>query len=509
MVCVREWTCDQFRPSALQALGQVYKFDIASFDRKINFIPRGGNSVAIITEDDMVEDDQDIEETKRSDAIQIPRDLHLNYHDIDSDGLSSSKQTSQRHGDRRAVGEMSLQSAVVMDSNLAKQTAVIAHKVMIEDQKGQLRFGLPDNFIGLVPSDPIIVPVNDQNQRARVHEVEILDGYQRYICIRDRQSAFTSNVEGIPPTPVPTPPSQVRGPTAIAVLDIPLLRDADDTTGMAYYVAISGISDGWQGATVEISYDGGADYPDSRTGSFASVMGVLTSPLPDHAAEYPDLTNTFTLALYNADSEIEDTNLAGMLNRTNLAAVGNHTDGWELINFADVVQDSGGEWTVSNLLRGRRGTEPRAHAANSLFVLLNRSLLGFEPSSVAAIGQTLTFRATSSGQTTDTGTVVSIVYQGNIQRERKPGYLVVTPSGANLNVSWQGVGRLAGGATAIHGNFFTGYRVTLDDGASQIVVNTTDHEITQDVSALSAPITVSVQQVNSLTGPGPSIEVIV
>ena len=225
---------------ALQALGQVYKFDIASFDRKINFIPRGGNSVAIITEDDMVEDDQDIEETKRSDAIQIPRDLHLNYHDIDSDGLSSSKQTSQRHGDRRAVGEMSLQSAVVMDSNLAKQTAVIAHKVMIEDQKGQLRFGLPDNFIGLVPSDPIIVPVNDQNQRARVHEVEILDGsiVEGHAVAGEEVAVYRGGATGQSTHALPAHVEvgaawrdyEIAG-LALA-LDVALIHDGDDCPGI-------------------------------------------------------------------------------------------------------------------------------------------------------------------------------------------------------------------------------------------------------------------------------------
>src|SRR5690606_26960580 len=113
---------------ALQALGQIYKFDVASYDGKIRFIPRGGNSVATITEDDMVDDDEDLEESKRADAIQIPRVVHLSYHDSGTDALTPIKQSSQeRVGDRRAIAGVSLQSAVVMDANTAARAADIAH----------------------------------------------------------------------------------------------------------------------------------------------------------------------------------------------------------------------------------------------------------------------------------------------------------------------------------------------------------------------------------------------
>lgn len=492
---------------ALQALGQIFKFDVVSYDGKIHFIPRGGDAVATITEDDLVDDGE--EEVTRSDTIQIPRKLHLNYHDVDSTGLSTSKQTSERAGDRRAIGEMSIQSAVVMDADLAAQSAVIAHKVMIEEQKGQVKVSLPDSYLWLTPGDPIISPVNGVNARLRIHDAEILDGYQRYTCLRDRQSAFTSDVEGIPPNVIPAPPSQVVGPTVLVVLDIPLLQDADDAAGMAYYAAVSGVSSGWRGAVVEVSYDGGATYVSSKESAVPAVIGVLTASLPTHAQGYPDLTNTLSVGLLDETAELEPTDLAGMLNRANLAAIGNHEDGWELINFAGAVQDSNGEWQLSTLLRGRKGTQPRQHDEGDFFVLLDRSVLGFEPASVADIGQTMTFRATSSGLSTDTGTVVTVVYQGNVQVERKVGYLMATPTGSNVEVSWQGVGRLGGGSSALHGNYFTGYRVTFDDGSNQIVVDTTSESITQDVSSLAGAITVRVQQLNALTGPGPSVEVII
>lgn len=497
---------------ALLSLGQIYRFDISKYDGKIHFIPRGRNSVATITEDDMVDDDEDIEEAKRADAIQIPRVVHLSYHDADTDALTPIKQSSaERVGDRRSIAGISLQSAVVMDADTAAQAADIAHKVMVEDQKGEIRFSLSDKFIGLVPSDPIILQWRGKSERVRVHQVDIQEGLQQYICLRDRQSAYTSEVEGLPPPVLPLPPSNVAGPTVLVPLDIPILRDADDNAGLGYYVGISGLTDAWAGATVELSYDGGANYVDSKDGVAAAVIGEVVWPLADHPHAYPDETNELIVRLYPPGAELLDSTLAGMMNRANLAAIGSPSLGWELINFADAEETDPDtqEWTLSTLLRGRKGSQSREHDVGAQFILLDRNVLAFEPASVTDIGRTLTFRATTFGQATDTGTVVSMVYAGRGQIEREPAYLQVEQDGSDLNVSFQGVGRLGGGAAAIHGAFFTGYRVTFDDGADQIVVNTTEQQITQDVSSLSSPITVSVQQVNSLTGAGPSIEVIV
>lgn len=500
---------------ALQALGQIYRFDISSYDNQIHFIPRGANAVATITEADMVEDEEEIEQQKRADSIQIPRLLQLSYHDADGDNLSPQKQSSERAEDRRATGEMTIQSAVLMDADLAAQACAIAHKVMAEDQKGELRFSLHDGFLRLVPSDPIIVQHDGKSERCRIEQVDILDGYQQYICVRDRQSAYVSDVEGIPPPVVETPPSQVVGPTLVIPLDIPLISDADDSSGLGYYVAVTGFTDVWPGALIELSRDGGANYTESRTATVQTIIGELTSTLEDHPQDYPDDTNEFTVRLYTTDSTLQDTDLEGMLNGLNLAAIGNAQDGWELINFASVTETDPEEqeWTISSLLRGRKHTQTREHVPDSVspvfFVLLNRSTLFFQTANLTDVGRTLTFRSTTSGEAVDSAYSVDMEFTGYPQVEFPVGYLSAQLDGSDMAVSWQGAGRIGGGAQVAHGLSFTGYRVTFDDGADQIEVATLLQEIEQDVSSLSSPITVSVVQTNALTGNGPSTEVIV
>lgn len=489
---------------ALQALSQVFLFDPSNRDGKIAFIPRGANSVATITEDDMLEDEQEIERDTRGDPISIPRKLHLNYHDIDG-GLSTDKQTSERAGDRRSVGEQSLQTPIILNADEAARAIVINHKVLIEDQRGELQFSLPDSFLELTTADVAIVQYQGKSVRCRITKCDTLDGYQQYMLLRDRQSAYTSNVEGIPAAPQTPPPSGVVGPTLIELLDIHILRDADDAIGLGYYVAVAGLLPAWQGALVELSYDNGANYVDSATATAAAVMGELVTGFTDHPQAIPDVINSFRVRIDTDGGELQETDLAGLLNRHNLAIVDD-----ELIQFATADEVEEGVWEVSYLLRGRKGSQTAAHVAGERFVLLERHAISLVPAGLADIGRTLTFRATSLGTTPDTGTVVSMVYTGRTQIEREVGYLAAHRDGADLVVSWQGIGRLGAGAAVAHGARFAGYRVTFSaDTGAAIVVETADQTTTQDVSALSSPVTITVEQLNDLTGPGPATEVIV
>src|SRR5690606_24274856 len=153
--------------SALQALSQIYFFDPSNYDGKLHFVMRGKDAILTVTEDEMLDDEQDIEQYKRSDAIQIPRVLHINYQDVYG-GIAPDKQTSERSGDRRATGEASIQSAVVMAANEAAMVVHISHKVMIENQKGELKVSLPDKYLRIVPATCFFIQWQGRAECVRV-----------------------------------------------------------------------------------------------------------------------------------------------------------------------------------------------------------------------------------------------------------------------------------------------------------------------------------------------------
>lgn len=491
--------------SALQALGQVYFFAPAYYDGVVHFVPAGGNVEATITEGDMVDDrDIDIELSQRDDSITVPRVMHLNYYDING-GLATDKQTNERPGDRRAQGEQSLSSPVLMESSQAARAVAINHKVAIEELRGSIKFSLPDSWLALVPTNPIIVQSQGRSRRCRITKLDLLDGYQEYEAYFDRQSAYTSDVEGIPAAPQTPPPSGIVGPTLIEPLDIHILRDADDNVGLSYYVAISGSLAAWNGALVELSIDGGLNYIDSMSSSVSSIIGILEATLPDHPQAFPDEEHTLSINIQTPNGDLQSTDLAGMLNGANLAIVGN-----ELIQFGTADETTEGHWELTNLLRGRKGTQTQQHEVGERFVLLTRSSLGMIPASIADISRTFTFRATSFGDTVDNATITTMTYAGISQTEREVGYLQARRDGTDAVVSWQGIGRLGGGAQVAQGARFTGYRVRFegsDSGDTTIVVDTTNQAIMQDVSTLTAPVRIVVVQLNSLTGEGPETEV--
>ena len=497
---VRGYTITAAYPcySALQQLSQAFFFDPSNVDGRIHFVPRGRDAVAHIVEDDMIDNDTPVDgDSRRGDSISVPRVLHLNYYDV-AGGLNTDKQHSERPEGSRAEGEASMQTTVILSADEAATIVGKTHALMVEQQKGELNVPLPDNWLRLAESDPVHVSFDGKTVRGIIGEVRIEDGEQHYKIARDRQSIYTMQVEGIPAAPITRPPSSVAGPTLVEFIDIPILRDSHDMLG--YYLAVSGVMPAWPGAFVELSLDGGQTWFEGQRTNVGSIMGTLASPLGDHPQAFPDSVNACEVAITTPHVTLEGASLANMQNRRNLALIGD-----ELVNFGDVDEVSEGVWELSRFLRGRKGTDSTAHAIGERFVLLDTAV--FIPADLTTLGQTLTFRATTIGRPTDEATTVTVTFAGRSQTERAPAYLQARRNADNVIASWQGVGRLGGGAHVAMGAHFRGYRVTLTDGTTTQVHDATTAAFTGPISAFTGPVTVRAQQRNEFTGLGPSIEV--
>lgn len=485
----------------LQALSAVFLFDPASANGTISFVPRGREAVATIHDDDMIDEGSDAEivdsSTRRQDSIGVPRVLHLNYYDV-AGGLNTDKQRSERPEGSRADGEQSLQTSVVLSADEAAAVVKITHGMMVEQQKGELVFSLPDSWLHLTEADPVFVEVNGKMVRAILTRAEVEPGQQNYRAIRDRQSLYTTQVQGIPAAPVKRPPSSIAGPTLVEFIDIPIQRDTHDQLG--FYIGVTGVLPAWPGATVEISLDGGASYVDGESTRVGSVMGELITSLGNHPAEYPDEVNTCQVQITTPNALLENTDLIGLLNRRNRALIGD-----ELVSFADADELSPSIWEVSHWLRGRKGTAAAAHAVGERFVLLDTVM--FVPADLAWLNRTLTFRALTFGRPVDEATIISVTFVGRSQTERRPAYLQGYRAGGNAVLSWQGVGRLGAGANVAMGAYFSGYRLTLTDGATTQEFDIAATAFTGSLAAFTGPVTARVQQRNQLTGLGPFLEI--
>ena len=385
-----------------------------------------------------------------------------------------------------------------MSADEAASVVKITHGLIVEQQKGELNFSLPDNWLRLTEADPVFVQTGAKMVRAIISRVETDDGEQGYKAIRDRQSLYTTQVQGIPAAPVTRPPSSIAGPTLVEFLDIPILRDSHDMLG--FYLAVSGILPAWPGATVELSLDGGANYIEAQTTRSGSVIGELTTALGDHPFPFPDAHNVCQVNISTPNSLLENTTLAGMMNRRNRVLIGD-----EIVNFAEADEVTPGTWEVSHWLRGRLGTATETHAIGERFVLLDTAL--FIPAELSWLNRDLTFRATTFGRPADEATITTVTFTGQSQAERQPAYLQARREGTDAVIKWQGVGRLGGGVHVAMGAHFAGFGITLTDGTTTQTHNTLLPELTASLSAFTGPVTVRIQQRNNFTGLGPAIEV--
>lgn len=473
--------------TGIEQLARIFMFDASSFDGEMHFVPRGLDSVATLTRDDLIDGGREISKRERRDAISVPRVLHLEYYDVDG-GLNPDKQTSDRSLDARSKSEVKMQTTVMMRPADAARAAVISHKVSIEEQRGSYEFSLPDQWVWLTTGDVITL----DGERLRIDEIEIDDGVQHYVCHFDRASAYASSVAGVDPAHPGEPPTLIIGDTRLEFIDSHILRDADDRLG--YYVAIAGATDNWSGAQVELSTDGGANYIDNYTGYADSVMGDLLTGLQTHARAYPDYTNTIQVELLRDDMELQSTDLAGMMSRVNMAIIGD-----ELVNFESADEVSPGVWELSGFLRGRKGSPIDSHPSGTRFVLLNRQQLFFIDAELFQLGQDLTFRATSVGGTTQV--VETVTFAGESQTERQPAYLTAERSGSDIVIDWQGVGRLGGGVNVGMGAYFEYFVVTVNGTA----YTTPTEGLT--VADPGGSVTITVAQYNDLTGAGPEASI--
>lgn len=466
----------------LNMLSEAYFFDAANVSGVLDFNHRGSDPVLTIHEEDLIGDSAD--EVKRKSPEEIVRVLHLNYYDIDG-GSDTNKQTSDRSIDTRGEGEESIDMPLIFDKDFAARQVVVAHKVMIEEQRGETKIKLPDTYLELTPGDVVLF----RGDRMRVDKVNIDDGEQEYELIYDRKSAYDSQALGVSPIPDPPPVSLSPGATILHFIDSHVLASPDDTS-LGYYIAVSGGSSAWRGASVELSIDGGENYTQSQIATDSAIMGELLTALPSARRAVPDTQHSIQVRIDTVGVDLESRSLKELLNRQNRAIVGN-----EIISFSEVDEVSPGVWDIRYLLRGRLGSDiPTIHAAGTRFVLLDRNYLAYVPAEQYSINQSLSFRATTLG--TANQSEQDVILEGLSHRERMPSYLRARRSGGNIIVSWIGNGRFGGRSAIRQSQYFTGYRVNVNGAMTE----TQNSDLT--VPNIAGSVNIAVSQINSITGAG-------
>jgi hypothetical protein len=481
---------------AINTLRVPYFFDKSEHDGQIYYPKRGAAVVTTLTIDDLVEEPDD---STRQQAGEYPKKVHLFYQHANS-GYAAVKATSARSSpDARVVGEATVTVPVVLDEDQAAQTAAKLHKVMWAEADGQVILSVPESFIWLIPGDNIGLDLRGQVRRLRIESMDYAAGVIKLTLKHDRQSAYTSNLTGVPVTPPTLPPSTIVGDTAMAVLDISARTDSEDD--LHYLVAGTGAMPGWHGWQLQRSLDAGANYTTVANYTSVPTMGVLLDDVPAASEYFTDTTNSVRIQLYRSGQTIDSLTDEQFLSEGGAFVLVDSAGVCEVLQYLDSDNEGDGIFTLTTLHRGQLNSGARAHAAGEVFVMLQDAQ--HVDAQSAWIGTYVTNKAISLGASPETGTVQTATYTGTSQKEWPVASFALTRSVDNVTGTWVPRHRFGSDDSPVPSTNFRGYRVTIV-GTGTITFDTTSQTFTQDVSSIGGGVTVSVSALNRITGAGPA-----
>lgn len=421
---------------ALEILRTSHGFDAYLTD-KLYFVPRGGAPVLTIDADDLGAGDGDASDQPFSPTInadlEIPNRVAVVYRNMDADQINGTEQS-----DRGPTTQDSIQTMQLAIGMKPAEARGVADAVVRDAYASRITasVSLPMGYTHVTPTDVVQVPDTDGTlYRMRVTRRQDAGGILTLDLVGDDGAVI---VEEVPTSTDYTPQAVVEAlaQTVLVLLDIPLLRDADD--GLGIYIAVRGTTTRWPGCIVYSSQDGTtfgttvADITDS------AVLGTATSVLATWArGEVLDRGNTVLVDV--GPGELSSATLDQLQADADLNAA---LVGSEILRFTTATLQSTNPnvYRLSGLLRGQRGTEwaVGTHVLNERFVLLRARGLRRLALTQADIGQRRYFKAVTKGTVAADSTAVDIVPASLAQKPLAPVDLrAARDADGNLTLTWK------------------------------------------------------------------------
>lgn len=358
----------------LEPLMRYGFFDLVESGEKLKCRRRSNIPVATIYEDDLRARApggalKNLIEITRTQDVDLPRQVTVRY-------LNSEQDYSEgAQSDRRVITE----SVNLVDSSIravmSDQTArELAQTMMMEAWVGRVKykFDLLPKWARLEPGDIINIDLPARGFTARVRIVTMT--WQPYgpisvEAVRQDSNVYAPVTVGLGADTGNNGEVTSREPSLPLPMDAPALRNAD--TGPGYYVAMYSAGDVYLGSTLNRSDDGGASYSQVASTNLEPVFGSMQSALrPD--ADYLVMDVSDRPRVYMENGTLSSVSDDQLYNKANTAIIGENGR-WEVIQFKNAELIEPGVYELSNILRGRYGSEwaVATHAVTDRFVLFS------------------------------------------------------------------------------------------------------------------------------------------
>ncbi len=499
----------------LEALRAVYFFDVVESNGRLKFIKRGQSVAQTIEHDDLVPGtDDDLRETVtivRTQELELPDRVDVQYINR-VNHYQAANQLAQRD-EGSAEDKVTITAPIVFSDAQARS---IAESILYAAWIGRLtyQFTLPPKYVLLEPSDVITLNVSGVAHRMRMVETTMARGGQQQVsAISEDISAYDFYTDpGDTVTDI-----EARAGTAesnVILLDLPALPNDTDDNG-TLRAAFATEQENWRGAVLYQSTDGGENGGNNfslfTSANALAVTGTALNALPAGPRNHWDTENTLRVAL--SHGALSSTSRLAVLNGANACVLGN-----EIIQFSTATLVEQNVYELSDLLRGRLGTEHEManHAVGDAFVLLGS---GVEKQTVPLndIGLLRHYKAASLGQLLANVDEQTFTYAGVKFRPYAPVHITGERDGSdNLTIRWVRRTRINGAwRDAVDvplGEESERYEVDIMDGAT--VVRTISSSVTEctysaaeqvaDFGAVQTEVAVRVYQLSAVVGRGVS-----
>ncbi len=419
--------------SALQPLMLRYAFDAIERDGVLKFVMRTGRNATVLpSERFAISADLEgrLEQSRESDADLAGR-VRLRFVQTDGNFDVLSEEAILADDATHSVSTTDLPMALTRPEGRQ-----IAERWLSEARiaREAVRLALPPSLLGVGAGDVIEV-VADQSEgpglyrvdRVELGEMQILEAVriEPDIYVPSELSDELAGVrEFVPPVPLTS-----------VFLDLPLLTGEE--VEHAPYAAISGTP--WPGTVAIYQSPTDSGFFLNSIVAARSSMGFTKSPLERAQSGLIDRGEVLEVELLHG--ALESTSDAGLLNGSNLVAIGDGTpNNWELLQFRDAELIAPGRYLLSHRLRGQLGSDaigPDIWPVGSWFVVLNGVPSQIDLArNLRRVAQTYRIGPARRGYEDPSYQEYVHAFDGNGLRPYRPAHLQVKVVDGDLEMSW-------------------------------------------------------------------------
>lgn len=387
----------------------------------LKFVGRGKDIAATLTVDDIGAYDASSSsagdsvppsiKTTRSLDADLPQRVRLHYSSVARD-YQPDEQDSPFRPTRASVQPLDINLPLSLGDTQALQASEINWSDAWAGRTGYVT-SIDSAHPELEVGDAIAIPIEGFTTRVRIVS-EKNSGFvlRELTCCGDDAKSYVSIA--IAPPPQYRPPAlKLLAQTALDLMDLPALQDADNDAG--FYVASHRTPSGnqWNGAAVYKSADSGQSWTTLFAQTSESEAGTIVNPLVVAPYYTWDNLNAIEVDVAYTGVEFESRTDEAVLAGANAAAVGD--DGrWQIIQFGNAEKISATRWSLTHILWGRRGTEHNigTSVAGDRFVLLSSGAIDRVALQQGEIGAARTYRGVSIGASFSTGVTDVFIGRG-------------------------------------------------------------------------------------------------